>query len=279
MKLKTQKIDADVETALKRASWVDEKLILPPALERKLYERTNKALEALGGKWSRKDKAHVFEKDSREALQKLLSAGEYVDEKKSFDVFYTPAWLADELVQYLPWSANERPEARFLEPSAGEGALVGAIRRRFPEGHITTIEIRDDMKLFAPMGIAAEQKRLHALYGRDFLTLSPHGVIEGRNVLRTFDAIIMNPPFSARQDIDHVMHAWQFLKKGGALVAVMSRGSASYGRDGVQPGGPRKAFDFFNFCNDNHARWHDLPDDAFKPSGTLVRTSVLVATK
>ena len=37
-----------------------------------------------------------------------------------------------------------------------------------------------------------------------------------------YDRIVMNPPFEAGQDIDHVRHAFQFLKDGGRLVSIMS---------------------------------------------------------
>ena len=256
MKLKTQKIDDDVDSALRGGNWTEAGFVLPEGLDRDLYLRTNKALEALGGKWSRKAKAHVFEGPAKKALLDLLSAGVYVDEKKSFDVFYTPTWLADELVQYLPWSAKERPEARFLEPSAGSGALVHAIRRAFPEGWIEAVEIRSEDDELEAAGA-------DSIIMKDFMNWAAP---------RRFDAVVMNPPFSGRQDIDHVMRAWQFLKEGGALVAVMSRGSKT--ADSTQ-----KGKDFLAWVKEIGAEWNDLPDDAFKTSGTLVRTSALIAVK
>lgn len=40
-----------------------------------------------------------------------------------------------------------------------------------------------------------------------------------------FDRIIMNPPFERLQDIDHVLHAHQFLAVGGVQVAIMGAGA------------------------------------------------------
>lgn len=53
----------------------------------------------------------------------------------------------------------------------------------------------------------------------DFLTITPD------KWGRQYDAIVMNPPFERLQDIDHVRHAFRFLKPGGRLVAIMSAGS------------------------------------------------------
>ena len=50
---------------------------------------------------------------------------------------------------------------------------------------------------------------------RDFLTMKPGDIPQ-------VDKIIMNPPFDRGGDCDHVRHAFQFLKPGGVLVAVMS---------------------------------------------------------
>ena len=35
----------------------------------------------------------------------------------------------------------------------------------------------------------------------------------------------MNPPFSNRRDIEHVRHAYELLKPGGRIVAIMGEGS------------------------------------------------------
>ena len=40
-----------------------------------------------------------------------------------------------------------------------------------------------------------------------------------------YDRIVMNPPFSDRRDVEHVQHAYELLKPGGRLVAIMGEGS------------------------------------------------------
>lgn len=51
--------------------------------------------------------------------------------------------------------------------------------------------------------------------------------IERRGVGSGYDRIIMNPPFSDGRDIQHVMHAYDLLKPGGRLVAIVGEGAFS----------------------------------------------------
>jgi hypothetical protein len=50
---------------------------------------------------------------------------------------------------------------------------------------------------------------------RDFLSVTP-------DEIGTFDAVLMNPPFSNRQDIAHISHALSFLNSDSELTAIMS---------------------------------------------------------
>ena len=54
------------------------------------------------------------------------------------------------------------------------------------------------------------------VWHEDFLSRLPHG---------SYDRVVMNPPFDLERDIDHVMHAMEFLKPDGLLVAIMSAGT------------------------------------------------------
>ena len=63
----------------------------------------------------------------------------------------------------------------------------------------------------------------------EILTAKGHHLI-GRNFMEDdwtaiqYDRILMNPPFENGQDIDHVRRAFDFIKPGGRLVAIMSEG-------------------------------------------------------
>ena len=69
-------------------------------LDRKLYEAVNKVLVAAGGKWNRKSGSHIFPRDPREALGLAVTTGVAINEQKARQTFYTPDWLAEEIVRY-----------------------------------------------------------------------------------------------------------------------------------------------------------------------------------
>lgn len=58
------KVCDDVLAVLSRAETNGQALLLQGQLDRKMYERTNKILEAAGGKWNKKAKAHLFDGDA-----------------------------------------------------------------------------------------------------------------------------------------------------------------------------------------------------------------------
>jgi hypothetical protein len=58
----------EVRAILARSTIEDDALTLPEALNRKLYERVNKALESAGGRWDRASGTHLFASDPRAAL-------------------------------------------------------------------------------------------------------------------------------------------------------------------------------------------------------------------
>jgi hypothetical protein len=56
-------------------------------LDRSLYVEVNKALEAIGGKWSKKARVHVFEGNPEDALDQVVLTGGFVDAKQEFGFF------------------------------------------------------------------------------------------------------------------------------------------------------------------------------------------------
>ncbi len=78
----------------------------------------------------------------------------------------------------------------------------------------------------------------------------------------------MNPPFKNQADIKHINHALKFLKPGGKLVSVMS---ASVGfRENTLTN------KFRSLIEERGGSIESLPDGAFKESGTMVRTVIVV---
>jgi type I restriction-modification system DNA methylase subunit len=68
-------------------------------------------------------------------------------------------------------------------------------------------------------------------------------------------------------DIDHVMHAFKFLKPGGKLVSVMSAG-ITFRQD-------RKAVAFREMLEAHNGQIIPLPEGSFKESGTGVNAVIV----
>ena len=213
-------------------------------LERKLYERTNKALVALGGKWNRKAQAHLFDYDPAEAIEMAVLTGTVVDHKREMGFFETPVKVADEVIRL----ANIGRGHAVLEPSAG----LGAIARRIPECHTFNLCELDD----ARRASLHKEFPYHVLTCRDFLTLQVK-----------WDRIVANPPFGgAQRDVDHVRHMWDCLNPRGVLVSVMA--------SGITFRHNRKTDELRALVEDN-GEIIPLPDHSFRESGTDVSTVIV----
>ncbi|OAH41023.1 hypothetical protein AX289_30590 [Methylorubrum populi] len=219
-------------------------------LDRKLYADTNKVLEAAGGKWNSKAKAHLFEGLASEAVEPIILTGEIVSQKVEFQQFYTPLDLAQRVVG----EAKIEPDMTVLEPSAGLGALAKAAWAC--HGKVTSVEI--DRKSCEKLAANVHVDGFGPVICADFLQQDPHP---------SFDRVVMNPPFTRDQDIRHVEHALRFLRPGGRLVAIMSGGIIF--RQG-------RAAAFRARVAEMGGTITPLPADSFKASGTSVNTCLVV---
>jgi hypothetical protein len=71
------KIDTDVLTVLSQAEISGKSLTLQERLDRNLYDRANRVLEAIGGWWSRKASAHIFEADPTDTIETMILTGKF----------------------------------------------------------------------------------------------------------------------------------------------------------------------------------------------------------
>jgi hypothetical protein len=74
----------------------------------------------------------------------------------------------------------------------------------------------------------------------------------------------MNPPFDRERDIDHVVHALDFLEPDGFLTAIMSAGTEF--RE------TRKSQAFRALVERMNGKWDDLPPGSFSSVGTNINT-------
>ncbi len=263
---KTREIPEEVLAVLRRAVIDTRTLRIVEQLDRKLYVAVNKVLEAAGGKWDRKAKAHTFGDDPRKILN--LDAGTVDTGAASNEaiahavekgvhrglaptLFPTPPELAARMVDLAQIPIG----ARVLEPSAGTGCLLAALPGVVPWGpnRQTAVEVVAVEQLQA----LATQLKLSGLAQRvicgDFLEC------DDDDKMGLFDRIIMNPPFDDGADIKHIVHALTFLRPGGRLVALCANG-------------PRQREWFMN----DAVHWEDLPDGSFRAAGTGVNVAMFV---
>ena len=77
------KINETVRDILAECRVEENILYLPDRqLDRDVYTAVNKVLNALGGKWNRKVKGHVFDYSPEAAIEEAILSGEYTDKKK-----------------------------------------------------------------------------------------------------------------------------------------------------------------------------------------------------
>lgn len=243
------KVETDVLAVLSRAETDGNTLRLVGQLDRALYTRTDKVLQAAGGRWDRRAKAHVFEGEAAARIEQVLLTGDIAVPRDEFEYFPTPPEIAALVVER---ACLDEPGLLVLEPSAGRGALAlpcvaaGA-----------TVDCNELMP--ANHAHLLTQPGIRVATCQDFLQVP--GV-------PFYDRVVMNPPFGRQADIKHVQHALGFLKPGGLLVAIMSAGVVF--REN------RLTTDFRALVEQRGGTIEPLPEGAFKESGTMVNTVLVV---
>jgi len=163
------KISNDVADVLSNSRIDGQELYLPDIqLDRKLYMAVNKVLVAIGGKWNRAKKSHIFDCYPEYKIEEILLTGEYTDAQKEYQFFETPENIAKKLIEM----ANIQPGETVLEPSAGRGAIAEHI-----DG-CDCIELNPENNLYLI-------ENGFNVVGTDFLKSK-----------KRYDIIIANPPFS-----------------------------------------------------------------------------------
>lgn len=165
--------------------------------------------------------------------------------------FPTPAPVIAHMLEL----AGIEPGHRVLEPSAGKGDILDALREQHPQAIVTAIEFNGTLHdVLAAKG--------HTVERADFLEHTGQ-----------YDRIVMNPPFENGAEIAHVRHAFAQLAAHGRLVSVMSDGPF-FRQD-------RQAAEFREWLESLAGVSEPLPEDAFntrdafRPTGVRTRLVTL----
>ena len=224
-----------------------------------LVEKANKLLADWYGE--------VIGDDSEEAKAEDPFAEQKRTPARYFGFYPTPdearRKLLHDTIESFDYRHKDNPRAvRVLEPSAGTGNLA----RPFVDKGATVdcCEIQPHLA----QQLRADTGYRH-VWNQDFLALQPE-------VTGMYDYVIMNPPFDRERDIDHVMHAFKFLKPGGIMHAIMSAGTEF--RE------TKKAIAFREFLEKNLVKhwgspFEDLPPNSFSSVGTNVNTVIVRIAK
>lgn len=232
-------------------------LFLPDRqLDRPIYQAVNKVLVNIGGKWNRKAKGHVFtDGDPAELLNNVLMTGETVDPQKQYQFFPTSRAVAEQMCRMAELDST----CVVLEPSCGKGDLADVV---FEAGvkALYGLELNRDMEHYL------KGKPYTTMVGVDFLEFAKDGGID-----HEWNRIVMNPPFTKQQDIDHILAAYDILVPGGILVSVVSESPFFWAN--------KKAVAFREFLDSHGTEMVRLDEGAFKESGTMVRTRLIKLEK
>lgn len=167
--------------------------------------------------------------------------------KKIEGYFPTPKPVVNKMIDYADIEAGHE----VLEPSAGSGHIATEIKNASPDAILSVIEYNSGLNAIL------EAKGFNVV-GSDFLEHT-----------KKYDRIVMNPPFENFQDIDHVKHAYELLKPGGKIVAIMGA-SVKNSRS--------KAVEFREWLDNMGSYIEDLPEGSFKTSDRPTGVSTVMVT-
>lgn len=182
--------------------------------------------------------------------------------QEGHDYFATPEPIGYKMVQWL----QSKPGQSLLEPSAGDGAIA----RWMPDNtYNTVVEPSRDLT----------PKLMRNVAGAKVV----ESTFENFDLHNKFDGIAMNPPFGhgGKTAVEHVAKAYQHLKDGGRLIAIIPDGPAC-----------QKHFDKWFYGDPEAKRKADrgiadgvlmadihLPSVTFNRAGTSVNTRMVVIDK
>lgn len=250
--MKEINVEKEVLDILRNVTICNNVLYLPQIqLERNLYKAVDKTLNALGAKWDKKQKGHVFEYNIANQLKRVIDTGKVVDWKKATEFFFTPEEVVEEMIGNIALPCGKK--LKILEPSAGQGHILDIATSNFKNSEIMCVEQN-------PYHCEKLIAKGYNPINDDFMNIKPTGDI---------DIVIMNPPF--KYQVEHIKHAYDFLNKNGQLISVAS--------SNILTNRSKKGLEFVKWFDCLEGSFLNLPDNSFKKSGTCVNTILIFLYK
>lgn len=192
-----------------------------------------------------------LEKPANPIEQQIKKLEREVKFSKIAGYFPTPKTIVERMIDL----ADLRDGESVLEPSAGHGAILDTVNEyaKTKGLQLNLSGLERNITLRQILGL-----KEYNIVGNDF---------EEYNPIELYDKVIMNPPFEKNQDVTHVMKAYDCLKAGGRIVAIMSP-HCTFANDS-------KSTYFREWLSDK-GYYEKLPEGSFKESGTGVNTIMVV---
>ncbi len=196
----------------------------------------------------------AIEKPVNPVQQKIKKMESEVKLYKIDGYFPTPKTIVERMIELADLQDGET----ILEPSAGNGNILDGVNEYIQDNNLSAelhgIEWNYTLRQILEL-------KQYKLVANDFIEFTP---------FTKYNKIIMNPPFEKGKDVDHVLKAYECLKDGGRLIAIMSP-HWTFAND-------TKSIQFRNWLNDK-GYYEKLPEGSFKESGTGVNTVLVVIEK
>lgn len=167
--------------------------------------------------------------------------------------FPTPKEVVNKMIDL----ADLQPMDYILEPSCWTGAIIDWILEKTREVNIKWIEYN-----YSNYEILLEKYQ-----NKDYVRLENVDFMDYNND-NIFSKIIMNPPFENKQDMKHIMKAFELLNEWGILVSIASA-SVKFRND----------YQEFRDFIDAYWYYEDLDQWTFKLSWTMVNTILIYLKK
>lgn len=246
--------DQAIETIAKYAEADDDTITLTCGqLDRDLYKAVDTLFKRFRGQWKGgKIGAHIFPYPimGQDVIDSIV-AGE-IPPKNPYALFPTPDHVLDEMMREIHETFPDRDASlRFLEPSAGTGAIASRLRTDYPNATIDCVEID-------PLNVRILHSQGFDVIHDDFMSFEPTA---------DYDAIVMNPPFQGNTYIDHIMQALGMVDREGVLVSIIPAN--------ITFGSTKAVFALLETLHERGGTVEQLPAESFKESGTTVDTYVM----
>lgn len=120
---------------------------------------------------------------------------------------YTKFFTPDSVANFMVSLVNPKVDDVVLEPSAGNGAIVKAIKKHDAGVNVFAFDINEDFKELL------KESGAEIVVIKDFLTIPVHA---------KFTSCIANPPFGKGIDLQaHFNHICSHVKYGGQIVMIV----------------------------------------------------------